>query len=494
MRNVQTCTLFRATNRKCCSLAMTFSSSFRASTVDNRSHQQARTQLRRRSFKTGPALDTCQSLGRKCEGLIPCTDWSRPGLVCKRRDLNSQRNAIPGQVRQPKDPRPACKECHKRKRRCDRNPTCAGCHSRGVDCRYPINNQAQRPHAPSPRQKISGQDKGHELDLQMEQLLAEQPLLDTGSNPHNITLPKSILCWPSVVILLEETSRSTEHNAKQCDHPQQSLRTRAESITPLRGSSPHCSSPEMTTAVIESYFVSYVEQIHTMHPFLDIHHVRELLDDCIKHDALRVGTRQFDAHEGPNGHWTRQDSPLVFTPPRTSDLDNALILLVLALGEVCEHGKSSLMHQKDGGGEWSTSRNLPGTTWFTRAMTLLLTMSLDRALPHAQVFLLAGLFAAHFDHAKESKSCFAIAGQTLRTLIDASEICDMSIPRAPQCNLSRTKTESLTLIAAWSCLQLENEATPHGMPAVILPSSPICYLYRKAGWREKFVEQRRRSI
>lgn len=249
--------------------------------------------------------------------------------------------------------------------------------------------------------------------------------------------------------------------AKISSHSQQSLWMYAEPTMSLPGLNSRHESPKLTATTINSYFANYVEQIHSIYPFLDIRNVRELLDKYIVSNVARVSAHRSGAHEGPNGHSKGRNALQVFASSQRVDLDNALILLVLGLGEVCEHTKSSSCLQNDVRREFGNPCSLPGAKWHTQAMRSLLVASQERTLMYAQVYLLAGLFAAHFDRVKESKSWFAIAGQTLRTLVGANDTYGTSLQATPQCELPRTFSESLTLIAAWSCLQLENEAPPH---------------------------------
>lgn len=376
-----------------------------------------------------------------------------------RRDLKSQRLAISGQVRRPKRSEGACEECRRLKKRCDRRPTCAGCSSRGVTCEYVACARSQRHLDALPRRRrISAQHEGDGIALQMEQLRSEQLEPDTGPSSRSTVSPKSILFWPSVANLMEQISGS---QTTISSHSQQSLRIYAEPTMSLPGLNSRRESPELAATTINSYFANYVEQIHSIYPFLDIRNVRELLDDSIMSNVARVSAHRSGAHEAPDGHSKRRNALQVFASSQRVDLDNVLILLVLALGEICEQTKSSSCQQRDVSREFGNPCSLPGAKWYTQAMRSLLVASQDKTLTCAQVYLLAGLFAAHFDRVKESKSWFAIAGQTLRKLVGANDIYGTSIHATPPCELPRTFSESLTLIAAWSCLQLENEAPPH---------------------------------
>ncbi|KAI3481369.1 hypothetical protein L1887_56336 [Cichorium endivia] len=304
--------------------------------------------------------------------------------LSKRRDLESQRLAISGQMKPPKTTGGACKQCRRLRKRCDRRPICAGCSSRGVACEYVV--ACARPQRPlnvlSRCRKISAQHEGDEIALQLEQLRSQQLQPDTGSSSRSTISPRSILVWPSVANLLEQISGT---QAKISSHSQQSLWIYAEPTMSLPGLNSRRESPELTATTINSHFANYVEQIHSIYPFLDIRNVRELLDRYIMSNVARKSAHRSGAHEGPDGHSKRRNALQVFASSQKVDLDDALILLVLALGEVCEHTKSSSCQQNDVRREFGNTCSLPRAKWYTQTMRSLLVASQDRVLMYAQL-------------------------------------------------------------------------------------------------------------
>ncbi|KAL1581649.1 hypothetical protein WHR41_09593 [Cladosporium halotolerans] len=153
--------------------------------------------------------------------------------------------------------------------------------------------------------RISAQQEGDGIALQMEQLRSEQLEPDTGSSSRSTVSPKSILFWPSVANLMEQISGN---QTTISSHSQQSLRIYAEPTMSLPGLNSRRESPELAATTINSYFANYVEQIHSIYPFLDIRNVRELLDDYIMSNVARVSAHRSGAHEAPDGHSKRRNA------------------------------------------------------------------------------------------------------------------------------------------------------------------------------------------
>ncbi|KAL4942013.1 hypothetical protein BDV06DRAFT_222571 [Aspergillus oleicola] len=108
----------------------------------------------------------------------------------------------------------------------------------------------------------------------------------------------------------------------------------------------------MDGQLVRRYFYSYVENLHKLHPFLDIQELEKKIDEFIRMYCPQPGLSARNSLEGLRSvkrkrsgemlHAQRYDQrsptegPTERPPPVRKTLGNAIILLLLALGRVCE--------------------------------------------------------------------------------------------------------------------------------------------------------------
>lgn len=235
---------------------------------------------------------------------------------------------------------------------------------------------------------------------------------------------------------------------------------------------------ELSTSKVNSYFASFMERIHIMHPFLDATDLRKSFDDFI---ARYNPKSQYSDTDGTgdesNAWWRLHPANDSFRVPRERSPDDAMIFLVLALGEICEHTGLLPKTRSDGWmGNNDGMYDTPGLVYFERSVALMSSTVCADSLMYVQIYLLAGLYVGQLARVKESMGWFTRAGRVLRTLIDRHKLYN-DYPWTVDGDLRQEFEESLDLVASkmhhfivlasWSCLQLEGEV--HARPR--LPSS-----------------------
>ena len=304
--------------------------------------------------------------------------------------------------------------------------------------------------------------------------------------------PETVQCWPSVVRLLGAAGFDPEGTTNVEDSRELLVDNTVEGDWRFagQGSGDGYSSygrPEAYSTVswkvrledcvelsadkINDRFSSFMEWIDTLAPFLDATDLRELVDEFReRHDPRSWPSYPSGIHDESDKDWRRQHLNQGFRPPRRRSPGDAVVLLVLALGEICRHPGPLPPTESLPNGERIDMSAVPGLFYYRRALEAM-PDDVDIAnLALAQAFLLAGLYTGQLARASESVRWFAMAGKVLRKLVDQHGLYRDSAwtvredpedlqEEANRCRmLFGNKLQRSVLLAAWSCLYLQDEA------------------------------------
>jgi hypothetical protein len=177
---------------------------------------------------------------------------------------------------------------------------------------------------------------------------------------------------------------------------------------------------ELSTSKIDRYFTSFMERIYIMHPFLDATELRKSLDDFITRHRSEPRPHHADTVAVGDTSSLRGDAlsaddksqvPLGILP------DDAMALVVLALGEICKHTEPLRTTEPTSvKGSNDQIYETPGLVYFAIFLKIMPSTFCSDTLAHAQVYLLAGLYMGQLARVKESMSWFTLAGKVLRRL------------------------------------------------------------------------------
>lgn len=405
---------------------------------------------------------------------------------------------------------------HKKDETCSRSPS-LNCHQHTRDSRecHAEKQASRRPHAsphapnwPAVRKSEIDEllDAPRYLEWSSARVRHSTPAAtDTPSSNErfrykpeldNCTASLEILLWPSIKRLLEEAGIDLEaHHATNAENlPKLHIySTAGDNGDPgdrflifgdgygTRCKTSHEYSAEscleLSTSKVNSCFASFMERIYIIHPFLDATNLRKSFDDFISRynprsqypDTVGVGDES-------NPWWRLRPSNESFRVPRERLPDDAMIFLVLALGEICEHAGPLPTTNSDRKGNNDEMCDTPGLVYFERAVKIMSSTACADALIHAQIYLLAGLYMGELARVRESMSWFTLAGRVLRRLIDRHKLYndypwtvdgDLRQQFEESLNLVTGKMQHFVVLASWSCLQLEGEV----LAQLRLPSS-----------------------
>lgn len=279
--------------------------------------------------------------------------------------------------------------------------------------------------------------------------------------------------------------------------------------------------------VVRRLFASYLNSMHRLHPFISENKLNRMMEDFItKYSPTSSGTRfavprnPVDTYGGlpqkrklSNGitfstpaHVTGFDQPHSKPVPEKS-MSNAIVLLVLALGRICEHkdplpgpatpqpvqyfgtspmtehteispmpikqspqsssppmsitspgtevtrithrsGRSSVEpYAIDRSGPKNVDK-IPGLAYYACASEILGTILNGYTLSHVQAFLLAGLYHGQLCRALESWGWIEKACKAWLVLV-------AGIPKSTLVGRAKDSQQDMINFAFWTCLQLE---------------------------------------
>ena len=121
---------------------------------------------------------------------------------------------------------------------------------------------------------------------------------------------------------------------------------------------------------------------------------------------------------------------------------------------------------------------IPGLAYYAKAAEILGDLCDGNSLPHAQMFLLAGLYKGQLARVRESLNCIVLASRTIMMLLDQHKLYNDNywnvhgdIEKQHRRGQARIKDKrcNLIVLASWTCLQLESDV----LAELRLPSSGI---------------------
>jgi hypothetical protein len=282
---------------------------------------------------------------------------------------------------------------------------------------------------------------------------------------------------------------------------------------------------------VEAFYKSYMEHVHIMQPFLDKGETRSLLDDFIawhgvtSQPSIAADVRDTTSARPPKRrrHDNHSDVRPLYQPRRRYLLGDAVVYLILALGEICMHsdplpadspaikrsgtfsGSPGHMYEAESlspslnsadimprvgsqtpsagrrslGNDSPATRKTPGLDYYVKAIEIFGAQSDSNDLVHAHLFLLAGLYKGQLARVKESMSWYAMAGRVLRQLLRSHGLKDKdhwawtsgggkALKERSQ-KFITDKYRSSIVRASCSCIQLESDI----LAELDLPSSGI---------------------
>jgi hypothetical protein len=250
---------------------------------------------------------------------------------------------------------------------------------------------------------------------------------------------------------------------------------------------------------------SYVQHIHIMHPILDLTFVNDVFQrfefNIISgHQPRKCEDMKVNSSTQPRPKRPRtseccktntcRSNDTVATETRLS-LEGVLVLLILALGEVCEskqvsqdffrHGLRHTSRTETTGQQCHCTIHAPyppGIACYDRAMEAIGCHIDGYDLLHAQIYILAGLYKGQLGRASESLHWYCMAGRICQTLLFQSNLVrfDHSINRNEVQQIAKQRqnwivepAHDLVVLSSWTCLQLESDI----LADLPLPSSGL---------------------
>jgi hypothetical protein len=238
----------------------------------------------------------------------------------------------------------------------------------------------------------------------------------------------------------------------------------------------------LSASKIDSYFDNFMDRFYIMHPFIDPPDLRKSVDDLVTHHESESRPRHQDtiaANDTSSFKWSQFTANDEFGVPLKLLLENAMALIVLALGEICEHTQPLRATEytrvkADNGQAYYT----PGRVYLARFLAVMSSFNCGDTLVNAQICLLAGLYMGQLARVEESMSWFRRAGGVLMRLACQQKLynkrpwtIDDDVEQELKKNSARVtgKMQHFIVLASRSCMQLEGEI----LTEVHLPSSGI---------------------
>ncbi|KAK2045344.1 hypothetical protein LZ31DRAFT_246940 [Colletotrichum somersetense] len=294
--------------------------------------------------------------------------------------------------------------------------------------------------------------------------------------------------------------------------------------------------PDFAEETVKSYVHSFEKHILSLHPILPLGDLRSLVKRFLdslaqtekKTKPQAPGVAKFvpptsfpemsnKRKRSPAGDQPDESVPLPRKPGRPHrTIENALVLVILALGKICQHeskipdlprdipehnhnspatrngypsspgtqasppsysahsqssglpspkeqanGLPSRRQSMQGSGALKTGHSLrrnydiiPGLEYFAYASDIMGNHMAGWTIKHAQTFIFAGLYYGQLGRVLESDAMFFNAARALNMIMrrDMSRFFKMGVYNPPE-----KKRDNSVLLAFWSCLQLEND-------------------------------------
>ncbi|GLA56241.1 hypothetical protein AnigIFM63604_006138 [Aspergillus niger] len=227
-----------------------------------------------------------------------------------------------------------------------------------------------------------------------------------------------------------------------------------------------------TPSTIRRYHESYMNHLHKLHPFVDQNDLEQKIQRFITTYCSGAGMelprgakrkRSCDAPQGTGcdigdlAAVKAEEGPNIVE----KSINNAIVLLVLALGCICEVQDRPVPGPiANHAGRMSTAgrpypddpnlRNLdviPGLAFYAYATSILGNLQGANDLQHVQAALLAGLYAGQLAHPFQSHGWIAQAARTCQVLVRPERYGKMR----------DGPVKELYNFAYWTCFQLESD-------------------------------------
>ncbi|OKP13253.1 hypothetical protein PENSUB_1056 [Penicillium subrubescens] len=201
-----------------------------------------------------------------------------------------------------------------------------------------------------------------------------------------------------------------------------------------------------TPATIRRYCRSYMEHLHKLHPFLDPKNLEQKIELFITTYCPDTGgktpgdakrKRSCDAHRVA-GRDMKFSATVMPESGSTNSIElsinNAIVLLVLALGSICEVRDRPVPgpimdYVVDFRKEQFPRTQAPSLpTFYAYATSILGNFQGANGLPHAQAALLAGLYAGQLAHPFQSHGWIAQAARACQVLVRSDILAELDLP------------------------------------------------------------------
>lgn len=218
---------------------------------------------------------------------------------------------------------------------------------------------------------------------------------------------------------------------------------------------------DATTA--QRYFQSYLNRMHNLYPFLQHDELVVMVNGFIDDHCLRtptVSSQPFSiprdrGHGWPLGdfqanHMSADPNSALFPKYVEQNINNAVALLVFALGAIATHGP---IHANSDRAQ--TTVAVPGLTLYKYATAILGLCLGGASIRHAQAALLAALYAGQIVRPLQAHGWMFQASRACKALLQPERYKALADDRA----------RNLTTAAFWACLELENDFPELGFGA-----------------------------
>ncbi|OXV07880.1 hypothetical protein Egran_04356 [Elaphomyces granulatus] len=223
------------------------------------------------------------------------------------------------------------------------------------------------------------------------------------------TAAHNLLLWPSIKCLLPDEDYDY---VMKLEEDRGLIRVYGRGVDdPTEAMIPAPSSPPDESRVRRLHR-SYLQHIHILHPFLGETILQRKVDEF-----LEIYSKPKKPHRGTKRK--RSSEPLPWHPWRIGkSIDNAIVLLVLALGAICEWRDKPLPGPvSDSAGGALNVDIIPGLVYYAYATDILGNLQGGNDLPHVQAALLASLYAGQLAHSFQSHGWISQASRACQVLI-----------------------------------------------------------------------------
>ncbi|PSN58572.1 hypothetical protein BS50DRAFT_580643 [Corynespora cassiicola Philippines] len=252
----------------------------------------------------------------------------------------------------------------------------------------------------------------------------------------------------------------------------------------------HDGRPNFQSATLWRLYSSYMQHIHSLHPFLNpskLHKRISAFSTIYSPDfkgktvaspgsavpgGLNAGVKRKRSSRASGDHYTPAQDPSVNGIERS--LRNAIVLLVLALGKVCEYEEPLPAPQSErdltSDGSWGFTRSfskeieaprrnidiIPGMAYYSYATDILGNQQGGNTVAHAQAMLLAALVLESWSWIHNACRIGLVLIKEDIDKIERKIYFDAAHP-VPQFTEKENYRLNLVKCVYWTCLQLETD-------------------------------------